>query len=309
MSYAHTASVDLRLLNTFRTVVSTGSVSAAAEVLLVSQPAVSRQLQQLERQAGVRLFDRQSGRLRLTAAGQEFLVVTGDVLSAAENARSLADSLAAGKLARVRICAPTTTLTDVIAPFLATLSPQDPLITVTESAGGDDIRRLGTDRDLAILTTPPPRRFANRRVASLPVWAHVHPGHRVVSASREVVVEELAEETLLLLPRSARARTITDEALTAAGLSATSVVECEHPQVAQGLAAAGFGVAVLSDDARFGLVPLHIVTAPGAEPLMLTLYAAWDPRHHAAAELSSLSLRLEEFCAQRYGDLGSPHAR
>lgn len=292
--------MDLRLLTAFRAVVSAGSVSAAADVLLVSQPALSRQLQQLERQTGVRLFDRQRGRLQLTAAGHAFLVATEDVLAAAENARSLADSLAAGRLTRIRMSAPTTTLTDVIAPFLSTLGRRDPLITVTEAAGPDEVRRLGSDRDLAILTTPPPRRFDSRRVASLPVWAHVQPNHRLVSTSHQITIDNLAEETLLLLPDGTRARTLIDDAFAAADLSPAEVVECEHPQVAQGLAAAGFGVAVLSDDARFDLTPLEIAVGPRRTPLMLSLFAAWDPRHHAAAELATLSKRLQVFCEQRY---------
>ncbi|WP_435771307.1 LysR family transcriptional regulator [Nocardioides sp. SYSU DS0651] len=293
--------MDLRLLHTFRTVVSAGSVSAAASVLLVSQPALSRQVQQLERQVGVRLFDRDRGRLRLTVAGEVFLEAAEEVLAAAENARSVADALRSGRLTRVRMAAPTTTLTDVLAPFLATLRPDDPLITVTEAHGDEALRGIGSDRDLAILTVPPPRRLGTRVVAVLPVWAYVPATHPLAGRSH-LPVEELADHPLVLLDRSFRPRTLVDEALAAVGRTAAAVVECDDPQVAQALAAAGRGIAVVSDDPRFDLVPLRIGSGPAS--LRLGLHAAWDPRHHAAAELAALADRLADFCLERYGDQG-----
>ena len=96
------------------------------------------------------------------------------------------------------------------------------------------------------------------------------------------------------------ARLLLDEGLVAAGVAAPELLECSNPQVAQALAAAGRGVAVLSDDPRFDLVPLRIRTADG--DLTLTLHAAWDGRHHAAGELARLADRLAAFCEQRYAD-------
>ena len=294
----HTASVDLRLLTTFRVVAESGSVTAASAILHIGQPALSRQIQQLERETGATLFSRSGGRLRLTAAGRTFLDAAREVLERADAATALAESLAAGRLTRVHMAAPTTTLTDVLAPFLATLSDDDPLATVEEAHSADAIEALGTRVDLAILTTPPPRHPQTRPVAVLPVWAYVNAAHPLAGDS-EVPVERLVEDRLILLDRTFRPRVLVDEALIQAGLSAPEIVECHHPQVAQALAAAGRGIAVVSDDPRFDLVPLRIRSRHGL--LTLTLHAAWDPRHHAAAELERLAVRLHDFCVARYG--------
>ena len=290
--------MDLRLLTTFRVVAETGSVTAASSILHTGQPALSRQLQQLEREIGAALFTRSGGRLRLTAAGRTFLDAAIEVLNRAQAAQALAEDLAAGRLTRVRMAAPTTTLTDVLAPFLATLSPHDPLATVEEAHFADAIDALGTRVDLAILTAPPPHHLSTRQVAVLPVWAYVSAEHPLAGDS-EIPVERLVEDRLILLDSTFRPRVVVDEALIDAGLAAPEIVECRNPQVAQALAAAGRGIAVVSDDPRFDLVPLRIRSRHGL--LTLTLHAAWDPRHHAAAELDRLAVRLRRFCVDRYG--------
>lgn len=295
---AYDDAVDLRLLTTFSTVAELGSVSAAAQALHVTQPALSRQLQQLERQVGVDLFHRHHRRLTLTAAGHTYLAAVRDVLSSAEAARSLGEALAAGRLERVRAAAPTTTLTDVVAPFLATLGPEDPLITVQEAHSAQAVDGLQEHLDLAVLTIPPPRHLASTRVAELPVWAYVHAEHPY--AGRDAVpVAELADQRLLVLDPTSRPRTLLDEALLRGAIAPRDVVECSNPQVAQALAAAGRGVAVVSDDPRFDLERALVLDAAGA-PLTLTLVAAWDPQHHAADVLAGLAARLAAFCAERY---------
>jgi DNA-binding transcriptional LysR family regulator len=135
-------------------------------------------------------------------------------------------------------------------------------------------------------------------VAVLPVWAYVNATHPL-AADSEIAVERLVDDRLILLDSTFRPRVLVDEALIEAGLSAREVVECRNPQVAQALAAAGRGIAVVSDDPRFDLVPLHIRSQHGL--LTLTLHAAWDPRHHAATELQRLAVRLRDFCVARYG--------
>jgi DNA-binding transcriptional LysR family regulator len=290
--------MELRTLGYFVAVAETGSVSAAAAVVHVTQPAISRQLRQLERELGLELFTRSAGRLRLSAAGRQFLPHAQDVLHRADSARDVARTYAAGRLERITIAAPTTTLTDVIAPFLATLGPDDPLPTVLESDPREAYDALRHGADLVIATEPPRAGFANAPLAVLPVWAYVRTDHDW-SRQRSVRLEELAAETLLALTPAFKPRQILDLALGRAAISAGSVVECSNPQVAQALAAAGRGIAVVSDDPRFGLHPLQIIGGDG--PLRLELSASWDPGHHAAATLAELAGRLREFCVERYG--------
>lgn len=289
--------MELRTLGYFVAVVDAGSVSAAADVVHVTQPAVSRQLRQLEHDLGVDLFVRSAGRLRLSAAGSAFLPHARDVLRRAEVARAAARSSAAGQLERLTIAAPTTTLTDVIAPFLATLTSDDPMPTVLESGPRRAADALRAGADLAIVTERPGPLLAGAAVAVLPVWAYVTAGHSWAGAP--VGLEALVDETLLVLSPEFRPRQLLDRAIDRAGLALRDVVECSNPQVAQALSAAGRGVAVVTDDPRFGLQAVEIVCPDG--PLRIELFAAWEPEHHGAAALAELAERLAAFCVERYG--------
>ncbi|MEO8095052.1 MAG: LysR family transcriptional regulator [Pseudolysinimonas sp.] len=290
--------MELRTLGYFVAVAGEGSVSAAADVVHVTQPAISRQLRQLEQQLGVELFVRSAGRLRLSAAGREFLPHAQDVLHAAASARDAARTYAAGRLQRLTIAAPTTTLTDVIAPFLATLGESDPMPTVVETDSSEAYTALRHGADLAIVTESPQGPLASAPIAVLPVWAYVRKGHRWRN-KQSIELSELREENLLILTQSFRPRQILEAALARAALDATRTTECSNPQVAQALAAAGRGVAVVSDDPRFDLHPLHVKAPDG--PLRIHLYGAWEPTHHAATTLAELVGRLAQFCLDRYG--------
>ena len=65
--------MDLRRLRTFVAVAELGTVSKAALRLRITQPALSRQIMDLQQELGLRLFDRVGRGLVLTAEGEQFL--------------------------------------------------------------------------------------------------------------------------------------------------------------------------------------------------------------------------------------------
>jgi DNA-binding transcriptional LysR family regulator len=145
---------------------------------------------------------------------------------------------------------------------------------------------------------PPPRGLASRPLAVLPLLAYVRRDDPWADRGR-IRLDELIGRTLVLLTPDFRPRVLLDAAVDAAGLAYGEVLECTDAQVAQALTAAARGVAVVSDDPRFDLVPLTI--AAGGGTLRIRLYAAWDSRHHAADVIAGLADRLAAFCVDRYG--------
>lgn len=289
--------MDLRLLRYFVAVVDAGSVTAAAREVHVAQPSLSRQVRGLEHHLGLTLFDRADGRLTLSSAGQRFLPIARDLLARADLAARAAAAIRDGALTDVTISCPATTLTDVIAPFLATWTSDDPMPTVWERLPAQIYPSLTSGADLAVGTAPPPASRASLPLASLPVWAYVRSDHPW-SARDSVRLADLVDQPLLLLGPEQHSRQALDAAFLDAGVGHGDVTEFSTSEVAQAVAAAGRGIAIVSDDPRFGLVPLRI--RHDRRDLVIRLHAAWLPDHHAADELDTIARRLNGFCESRY---------
>ncbi|GII96535.1 LysR family transcriptional regulator [Sinosporangium siamense] len=148
---------DLRILETFVVVGRELSYRRAAEILYVSQPAVSQQIKKLERQLGFTLLDRSSSGVRLTAEGTE-------LLRAAERALGdLRDTLRPIQMAlrpsesRIRIGYITTWARTEIPKLMAMVERDSPeLKVVLESYVFDDLLHAIRNQmiDLAIFHLP-----------------------------------------------------------------------------------------------------------------------------------------------------------
>lgn len=80
--------MDINQLQNFKTIAETGSLTRAAELLHVSQPAMSAMLKKLEDELGTELFDRGPNRIRLNRAGELALSYANDILDTVEQMKS-----------------------------------------------------------------------------------------------------------------------------------------------------------------------------------------------------------------------------
>lgn len=291
--------MELRHLRYFLAVADAGSVSAAAERVHITQPNLSRQLRQLEGELGVPLFDRGAGRLSLSRTGRELLPAVRRLVADAAALAEQAAFHARGRVERVRVAAPTVTMVDVVSPFVATMAPDEPVIDVVAGDGMTTAAMLESGADLAIGTDRPVRPYRWLPLAVLPVWAYVRPDDPWAGRGR-VTLPDLVQRDLIGLPSTFTAREALDAALVTAGLSAGRLAEAANGTVAQALAASGRGIAVVSDDPRYDLVPLA-VDLPGGGPLSVRLVAAWDGTGVAAAAMHAIALRLSGWATAHYG--------
>lgn len=95
--------MELRHLRYFLAVAEEGNVTRAAERLHISQPPLSQQLKDLERDLGVTLFHRSPQGVTLTAAGAAFQAQARHILLAAEQARNAAMRAANGQTGTLRV--------------------------------------------------------------------------------------------------------------------------------------------------------------------------------------------------------------
>lgn len=288
--------MELRTIGYFVAVADAGSVSAATRLTHITQPSLSRQLRQLEKELGLELFTRQDGRLTLTPAGRQFLPAARDLLSRAEATRAAAAQIRAGSLPTVTVAAHAVTLNDIVAPFFATFGPDDPMPRVQSLDASDEYGALDRGADLVIGTHRPPGSLARARLAEFPVNAYVRRDHPL-AARRDVTLRELAQYELLVPTTDSHARRALDAAVEIDGLP-VRLVEFTSSQVAQAVAAAGRGVAVVSDDPRYDLAALTVSSGSG-EVLRIGLHAAWQPLHHGAGQLAALVRRLRDYVRAR----------
>jgi len=159
----------LAVMETFVRVVETGSFSAAARLLNVGQPAVSKSIAQLEQRLGVRLLIRSTRGLKPTEAGLNFHVRARRVIEEADSADLAARGSGAGMAGRLCASAPVTFSRLHIVPQLHRFLAHHPGITVDlmmsdcpidlVREGVDVALRMGTLRDSALMA----RKIASAR--------------------------------------------------------------------------------------------------------------------------------------------------
>ena len=111
-------SITLTQLRSFLAVVRTGSVTGAADELVVTQPSVSAAVAALSRELGVPLTERVGRTIRPTAAGAVFAPYASDVIGVLEKGRTAAREAAAVSQRQVRIAAVTTAAEHIVPPLM-----------------------------------------------------------------------------------------------------------------------------------------------------------------------------------------------
>jgi len=126
--------MDIRQLRVLRTVLQTGSVSAAARTLNISQPAVSKTLSVIEDEMDVRLFERMNGRLiptpQIHALCPDIDRLLADFALVKQTARELRD----GKRGRITIASPPTGTASIVPLAIQSFRQQHPLVEFTIKA-------------------------------------------------------------------------------------------------------------------------------------------------------------------------------
>ena len=206
--------MELRHLRYFVSVAETASVSKAALRMHISQPALSRQIHDLETELGVRLFDRVGRRIRLTAEGQELLERSRDVLARAEAMGERARALTAGAVGRLRVGTTPQTMQSVMAGFLAEYRRARPGVEVSLTEAGGvrlfDLLAHG-DVQIAVGGILAGARYGSRLLFPIRLLA-VAAAERRWKKRATIEVVELADEPLLLLDRDFGTRQLFDAA-------------------------------------------------------------------------------------------------
>jgi len=240
----HTLNLDH--VRAFAEVVARGSFSAAARRFNLTQPAISLQVQQLERRLGVRLIERVGKRAQPTAAGRTLLrhvepidAALGEALAAVQGHRNEV-------LGRVRLGTGATACIYLLPPILRKLRSQHPRLEIVVSTGNtpDILKGLeANELDVALVTLPAPgRAFAVTPVVDDELVAIFPRGARPV---RSITPTILAQLPVVLYEPGGHARRLIDDWFLRAGLSSKPVMELGSVEAIKKLVGAGLGCGVL----------------------------------------------------------------
>jgi DNA-binding transcriptional LysR family regulator len=252
--------MELRHLRYFIAVAEELNFSRAARRLGISQPPLSKQIRQLERELGVQLFERHASGVAITEAGTVIWEAARQIVEDADALRRLAVQLNAGNFGIVRVGTVGSALMGELPQFIrmARDAMPDVAIEIEEIQTGDQgTAFLGHRIDVGVFRPPvsvPGLRSVTlsreRLVAVLP------SGHRS-STSATVDGAELRDDTFVLFPRRLGVG-LWDSVMAFcqdAGFRPHSVVETPNIQAMVGLVAAGLGVSLLPESVRHFQLP------------------------------------------------------
>lgn len=248
-----------------------GSFTRAARRCHVAQPALSQQVGKLERELGVKLFERNSRRVQVTAAGQCFIEAARECLAALDQAASDVKRAALPLRGRIRFGAIPGVACVNVSRLLGRFHQSHPDVTISmredisEKLLGDVEEGLV---DLAIIATAPDAaldRVRARDIGTEMLKALVPDGHPIPLAEA-VMLADLASHTFAAFVGCPNVKRQVDEAFSRAGLSRRIAFEFDSTAELSEIVAQGIAYTLLPAS-----MAEQIAAAPGSGCRVLSL--------------------------------------
>jgi LysR family cyn operon transcriptional activator len=294
--------MNLRFLHTFIAVADNAGVGRAAARLNLTQSAVSRQIQALEDELGLRLFARIGRNVRLTSEGEDLLVRSRRLLLEADAFGQRASALKTGEVGVLRVGATPQVIENLLADFLSRYRKRHAGVEVhlVEEGGSRLPSRLERgDIDVALMPAGDDR-YSGRLLYPMYVLAVLPQGHRL-SRRALLDVTDLANEPLLRLSPSFASHGWFEAACQVAHIRPRVMAESVAPQTLIALARTGHGVAVLPSSVRIPRegVRVAVVLHRGVSIGRWTV-AAWDSQRFRPPYAVQFVEELVAFCRRDY---------
>ena len=297
--------ITVTQLTAFLAVVRGGSVTAAADELVVTQPSVSSAIAALGRELGCELFERAGRGIRLTEAGNAFRPYAEDVVGLLREGRQAAREAAAVSARRMRIAAVTTAAESFVPPLMRVFASHHPEVKLTLDVGNREYvfeRVLSHLADVAISGKPP----ADDRLLAEPLLenhiACITGPDDPAAAAGALAADELADRSWLLREPGSGTRALGEQFLEERGLSPKTLTLGSNGAIKQA-ARSGLGVSLLSraavepELAAGWLGEITLTDGPAPRPWFV-LRSAVGPAHAPAVAFT-------EFVRAEAPDLGS----
>jgi LysR family transcriptional regulator, cyn operon transcriptional activator len=294
--------MNLRALRTFVATADSGGLGRASERLHLSQPAASRQIDALEAEFGVPLFQRVGRRLQLTTEGEDLLRQSRRLLADADLLTERARALKSGKSGTLRVAASPQMIASLLAPFLPRYRDRHPGIDVQLIEGSGTQQRSRLDRGEVHVAVIALRdgRFAQRLLGPIHVLA-VLPKKHPLGRYAVIDVTQLSQEPLLLMQREFAVREWFDVACATVQVMPRILMEGTNAFTLIELAAVGYGIAVVSSSSviRDPALRAAVLVNRGAS-IGRWQTVSWDPQRLMPPYGQQFIDELVAYCRRSY---------
>lgn len=261
--------MELHQLEAFEAVLLHHSFTRAAEVLFLTQPAVTRQIAALEQEMKTPLFERLGRTVVPTAAGEALHRYAEEILRLTREAREAVSEISAGAAGRLTVGASSTLATYILPPLLRQFREEYPRIElgVTTGISARILERVREGRaDIGLVTTEgdarPDAALLLTPLAEFDTVV-VLPRDHPLTARGRLCAADLAGTPLTLMESGTNLRTYVDHIFNASGVSATVALEMDSVEAIKRMVEAGLGVSLLPEIAVRSEVALgNLVARP-----------------------------------------------
>jgi DNA-binding transcriptional LysR family regulator len=240
--------ITLMKLKAFLTVARFGSFTSAAQVLHISQPALTVQVQQLERTLNLRLFDRDTRHVVLTPSGHRFAPIFQRLLLELETVIDDAQNFSERRQGIVRLGSIPSVATTYLPDAISSFRERYPQVSFDlRDANGQGVVEMVRSGSVEFGITNINQKWSDLDATQLyeeeihVVCPKLHP----IASVKTVTLNEIAEYPLVFLGTGFNSRTVLDVALAAAGRLVKPVCEVSYTSTAIGMVRAGLGLAML----------------------------------------------------------------
>jgi DNA-binding transcriptional LysR family regulator len=241
--------MNLGHLSIFRAVAGERNISRAAERLMISQPAVSKQLAQLERSLGTKLVDRLPRGIRLTEAGELLASYARRLFAMETEAEAAVLELRGLRRGRLRLGASTTLGVYLLPEAFVRFRETYPDIQITlEVIGSPAVERRVLDGDLDMGFTESfsgsaeldAIAFGDDQLVAIAQYGHP------LSRKRRVSAEQFCQQPFVVRETGSETKSFVEQALAAKGLSVRPVMSLGTTEAIKRAVSAGIGVSIVS---------------------------------------------------------------
>ncbi|ABD86888.1 LysR family transcriptional regulator [Rhodopseudomonas palustris] len=240
--------VSIRQLRALAALAGSGSITAAANKLHLTQPAVTLQLRNLQALAGLPLIQRKSDGMALTDAGAEVLALCERIEAAIAACETSLDMIAGKTAGRISIGAVSTA--KYFVPFMiSAFQKLHPKIDVKLSIGNrEEVSNAlkGYELDIAIMGRPPVGIDMDVHLIGDHPHVIIAPTAHRLARKHRIALGELAKETFLTREPGSGTRSLMEQLFEAANIRPTIGMEMSSNETIKQAVIAGLGIAFLS---------------------------------------------------------------